>query len=161
MWYSKAAEQGNPGAESELGLLYENGQGVPQNYATAAQWLRKAADQGIAEAQGNLATMYENGLGVSQNYGRAAQWLRKAADQGVALAQYNLGVLYGKGQGVPQNYIEAYQWLELAKAGSKAGSGTYNDADHNMRVLAARMTASQIAQAQDKASKWYAIHFRQ
>ena len=57
-WYRKAAAQGDAAAESYLGSLYRNGQGVPQNYSQAAVLYRKAADQGNADAQGSLGFMY-------------------------------------------------------------------------------------------------------
>src|SRR5712691_8471260 len=49
------AEQGHAEAQFNLGLMYIDGQGVPQDYTQAAQWLRKAAEQGDATAQGILA----------------------------------------------------------------------------------------------------------
>ena len=55
------AEQGNASAQSNLGLMYYNGQGVPQDYAAAAAWYRKAAEQGNAGGQFNLALMYFTG----------------------------------------------------------------------------------------------------
>jgi TPR repeat protein len=56
-WYRKAADQGLAGAQSNLGGMYEKGQGVPQDYAEAANWYRKAGHQGLAEAQNNLGLM--------------------------------------------------------------------------------------------------------
>ena len=42
------ADQGDAFAEYDLGVIYSNGQGVPQDFAQAARaaWFRKAADQG-------------------------------------------------------------------------------------------------------------------
>jgi len=36
-------------------MMYDKGQGVPQDYAEALKWYRKAAEQGFAEAQYNSA----------------------------------------------------------------------------------------------------------
>ncbi len=58
------AEQGNARAQYNLGVMYENGRGVPQDYAKALQWYRKAAEQGVALAQNNLGVMYRKGRGV-------------------------------------------------------------------------------------------------
>jgi TPR repeat protein len=41
-------------AQFNLGILYDDGHGVPQDHAQASTWLRKAADQGDADAQGAL-----------------------------------------------------------------------------------------------------------
>jgi hypothetical protein len=59
-WYRKAAEQkyGYGSAQISLGFMYENGRGVPQDYATAMSWYRKAADHNWSAAQNNLGLMY-------------------------------------------------------------------------------------------------------
>ena len=49
----QVAEQGNAVAQFNLGLMYDKGQGVRQDYAQAVQWYRKAAEQGDAQAQYN------------------------------------------------------------------------------------------------------------
>ena len=40
------AEKGNAPAQFNLGLMYDNGRGVPKDEAEAVKWYRKAADQG-------------------------------------------------------------------------------------------------------------------
>jgi aminoglycoside phosphotransferase len=77
-WYRKAADQGVAQAQSNLGLMYANGHGVDQSYATAVKWYRKAAEQEFAHAQGCLGIMYLEGKGVDQNLSEALRWLRKA-----------------------------------------------------------------------------------
>jgi predicted aspartyl protease len=117
VWYRKAADQGNGlanVAQDVLGVMYFNGQGVPQDYAQAVAWWRKAADQGNATAQFSLGAMYVNGHGVAQDYAQALIWFRKAADQGNAEAQDNLGWMYANGQGEPQDYAQALIWLRKA-----------------------------------------------
>jgi TPR repeat protein len=52
------ADQGDAQAQYNLGVLYDNGQGVPQSNAEAMKWYRKAADQGEARDQNNLANRY-------------------------------------------------------------------------------------------------------
>ena len=87
------AEQGNATAQFNLGVLYANGQGVPQDYQEALKWYRKASEQGDAGAQNNLGVMYDKGHGVLQDYAEARKWYRKAAEQGHAGARFNLGVM--------------------------------------------------------------------
>ena len=74
-----AAEQGDPDAQSNLGIMYHNGEGVPQDYQEAVKWYRLAAEQGVASAQGNLGVMYDNGEGVPQDYVQAHKWINLAA----------------------------------------------------------------------------------
>ena len=68
------AEQGFTGAQYNLGLMYDNGKGVTQDYKEAVKWYGKAAEQGYAKAQNNLGSMYENGQGVTQDYKSAHMW---------------------------------------------------------------------------------------
>ena len=48
--YRKAAEQGDALAQSELGAMYFNGQGVPRDDVLAYMWLDLAAAQGSQDA---------------------------------------------------------------------------------------------------------------
>ena len=85
------AEQGDAGAQFNLGNMYDQGKGVPQDYAEAVRWYRLAAEQGIADAQFNLGNMYSKGEGVTQDYAEAVRWYQLSAKQGNASAQFNLG----------------------------------------------------------------------
>ena len=111
----RAAEQGHAEAQYNLGVMYQQGSGVPQNYVEAARWYRRAAEQGDAEAQYNLGSMYFDGLGVPVDGVEAVRWLRMAAEQGDILAQYKLGVtyLYGLVE-VRKDYVEAARWSRMA-----------------------------------------------
>lgn len=63
-WYKKAANAGNPEAQTELGLMYAKGYDVtPVDYKEALHWTRIAAEQGYVGAQYNLGVAYDNGLG--------------------------------------------------------------------------------------------------
>ncbi len=75
------AEQGDARAQTSLGGMYYNGQGVQRDYDEAAKWARKAAEQGYAPAQVYLGVMYWNGQGVPQDAVRAYMWLNLAAAQ--------------------------------------------------------------------------------
>jgi hypothetical protein len=76
------ADQGDAGAQLNLGLCYDNGRGVERDPVKAAEWYRKAADQGNADAQVNLGVCCAKGDGVERDLAKAAAWFRKAADQG-------------------------------------------------------------------------------
>src|SRR5438132_975852 len=89
----KQAAQGNAWAQHNLGVLYDNGRGVPQDYVKARGWYEKAAAQGNAWAQAQLGQLYANGWGVPQNYATARAWYEKAAVQGNAWAQAQLALL--------------------------------------------------------------------
>jgi TPR repeat protein len=105
--YRKAADQGHPGAQVNLGLMYQNGFGIQKDGAQAVVWYRKAADQGFAGAQNALGLMYQTGQGIAKDDVQAANWYRKAADQGYANAEDALGLMYQNGLGVVKDYLQA------------------------------------------------------
>ena len=152
-YWRPLAEQGDATAQSNLGVMYANGQGVPQDYPQALIWTRKAADQGDAAAQNNLGVMYRDGQGVALDYAQAAIWFRKAADHGDAVAQNNLGGIYYEGQGVLRDFVRAHMWFNLA-ASRAEDAETREQAAKNREILAAKMTPDQIAEAQRMARGW-------
>lgn len=52
------AEQGDVGAQVQLGVMYQNGEGVRQNPSEATKWFRIAAEQGDPRAQLNIGITY-------------------------------------------------------------------------------------------------------
>ncbi len=76
------AEQGNADAQYNLGLMYDKGYGVPQDYGQARQWYEKAAAQGKTNAQYNLGVLYHNGHGVPKNLVQAHKWFNLSAAKG-------------------------------------------------------------------------------
>jgi hypothetical protein len=52
------AEKGDVDAQTNLGLMYQNGWGVPQDDKEAVRWYTLAAEQEHAKAQYNLGVMY-------------------------------------------------------------------------------------------------------
>ena len=154
-WFRRAAEQGNANAQVNLGQMYVRGRGVPQDDREAVRWFRRAAEQGNANAQNNLGGGYANGRGVPQDDREAVRWYRRAAEQGNANAQNNLGFMYANGLGVPQDYVQAHKWLNLAIA--SASLRRRDDREHALRLrdrVAARMSSSQVAEAQRLAREW-------
>jgi hypothetical protein len=108
------AEEGVAPAQFYLGVMYENGQGVPLDYQEAARWYLKAAKQGHDRAQNNLGKLYEEGLGVEQDNIIAVQWYQKSADQGLSAAQFNLAEMYVSGRGVKPDDDQAREWYRKA-----------------------------------------------
>ena len=68
-WNLKAANQKFGEGSSNIGLLYENGWGLPVNHAEAAKWYWKAIEQHAysGQAEFHLGLLYENGRGVGKN----------------------------------------------------------------------------------------------
>ena len=76
------AAKGDVDAQYNLGMMYDYGKGVTQDYKEAVKWYLLAAEQGSASAQYNLGVMYDNGEGVIQDYVRAHMWFNLVTSKG-------------------------------------------------------------------------------
>ena len=98
------AEAGDADAQETLGLMYDDGEGVPEDDAEAVRWYRMAARQGHTSAQSRLANIVQI-------------WHRRA-EQGDADAQYSLGYMYvtgySSGRAVPFERAESRRWYRMA-----------------------------------------------
>lgn len=119
-----------------------------RDYAAALKEWRPLAEQGERVAQFNLGLMYLDGQGVPQDFEQAAEWFRKSARQGFAKAQYDLGEMLSVGKGVKKDYVEAHMWLNICAASGDAECAGHRD------LIAKKMKAAQIAEAQHRASQW-------
>jgi uncharacterized protein len=73
-WLRMAADQGDAGAQNNLGTLYLQGEGVKQGDKEAVKLFRKAAEQGTAAAQANLGNCCAMGRGIPQSWEEAYFW---------------------------------------------------------------------------------------
>ena len=76
------AEAGDADAQYNMGMMYDNGDEVPQDKDEAMKWMRKAAEKGNAKAQNNLGGSYYNGDGVPQDKAKASMFFNLAAAKG-------------------------------------------------------------------------------
>ena len=76
------AEAGDAQAQYYLGLMYTNGEGVPEDDRQSVNWYRQAAEQGHAQAQFGLGLMYADGAGIPRDNVRAYAWFNLAAARG-------------------------------------------------------------------------------
>ena len=76
-WFGKAAALGYAPAQTALGTMHAEGQGVPQDYGIACEWWTKAAEQGDVDAQVFLGMSYAWGRGVPRDPLQAGKWLAK------------------------------------------------------------------------------------
>jgi hypothetical protein len=143
------AEQENLIAQTALGLMYLQGQGVSQDDVEAAKWFKLAAAQGLKEAQSILGLMYHQGQGVSQDDVEAVRWFQLAAAQGDAVAQTNLGASYYGGRGAIQDYRAAVKWFQLA-----AEQGLKEAQD---KLGSIYFTGQGVLQNYKEAAKWFQL----
>ena|ERR1700690_2274003 len=76
------AEKGDAPSQFNLGLMYVDGLGVPQDYNQALSWFERSAQQDYAKAQLNLGAMYAGGKGVKRDFIQAYKWLNICAAKG-------------------------------------------------------------------------------
>ena len=77
----KAADQHNPKAEYNLGLLYGLGRGVGKDIPEGIRWYLKSAESGNPQAAYSMGIAYEQGVGVSRDLVRAYMWHYLAANR--------------------------------------------------------------------------------
>jgi len=143
------AEQGDLKAQRSLAWHYRN------NDATEViKWTTLAAEQGDKGSQNELAKYYNFGVVADKDFVEAFKWASLAAEQGGRLSQSILSVLYETGRGgVTVDLVSAYMWGSLSMGGSSKGL-----AGRLQAILAERMTADQITEAERLTRKWIEEH---
>jgi len=110
-----AAERGDRIAMHTLGMLYFNGEGVRQDYASALRWWRAAAALGDRRAQHGIGMLFRNGFGVEKNYAEAIKWFELSASNGEPMAYWGLGYMNENGQGTELNIQKAIEFYQRSE----------------------------------------------
>lgn len=84
------ANRGHPIAMNDMGIRFEDGYGVPQDFRRAFAWYLDSAKCGCCAAQYNVARLLEVGKGCDKNIFEAAFYYRLAAEKGHMYAQHRL-----------------------------------------------------------------------
>lgn len=131
------AEQGDPGAQFNLGQIYQQGSmNVKKNPLEAVKWFRKSAEQDNHRALCQLGYSYVIGFGVKKDMSEAVKCFHKAAVLGSTGAFSFFADCYTVDNGIyldsglSKNDIEAYAYYILAGSGDK--------------ILSNKLTPSQI-----------------
>ena len=97
-----------------LGLSYETGEGVSQNFEKAVHFYRLAIDENNVQAIHNLGSLYNQGRGVLQNRQQALQLWQQASKLGNRFSSFNLGNAYLHGDGVAGDVSKALNFFYLS-----------------------------------------------
>ncbi len=108
----KAYNFGGISASYNLGLYYENGDGVDKDLKKAFAFYNSGATRGNADCQKRLADFYYDGIGIEKNYSEAYKWYQKAYESGVQGVLYDIGWCLYNGQGTSIKYEEAFKCFE-------------------------------------------------
>ena len=124
--YQVAAANGDGWAINNIGLLYEEGRGVPADLAKAADYFRQAADRGEYHGFQNMARLHFTGTGVKQDPQRAQSWLDKGMKKGLKESYSEAASIYHYGRyGMPVDYTRALRYYEGASEHGDTDSAWY------------------------------------
>ncbi len=131
-----------------MGLAFDNGYGVPQDYEKAIHWYSKSAKDDNKDSARNLAWLYEDGKGTNIDKESAFYWMSKAASSGWVAPTASLGRYYLYGIGTEKDTDKAFGLLSKVANDSKYAAfhlaGMYFNGDG-------------IKQDYQKSFEWYSI----
>lgn len=109
-WHQKAAEHGNARGQSNLAIMYMNGEGTEKNLDRALSWAQKSAAQADAQGFELMGYMYGAGVAVDRDLEEAHKCYLQAANLGDIKAQEQVARDYFKGLGVAVDQKLAMLW---------------------------------------------------
>ena len=124
-FFETGAEQGSELARFNLGILYENGEGVDEDFAKATALFQEAVDHGCVEANCGLGDLYQNGGGVEVDSARALEYFLLAAEsddpEWAPYAYISIYEVYSSDTpGIEANSEQASVWNAKGLAGETA-----------------------------------------
>lgn len=126
-----AAAKGDPDAEYNLGIMYDN----------------RIDDHGNA-----VAPTDDNDIPIASNRAEAMKWMRRAAEHGQRRAQMRLAELYAAGPAAARNYGSACQWFIIAMHGL---DGVHRQhAQDGYDSVRSQLTTTEVLAARRRARDW-------
>lgn len=117
-WYKKAALNGHPDAQSQLGQIYRIGAAdVHQDIFEAMKWYEMAIanpEDHMGLSENEMGRLFQFGQGVAKNETKALEYYEKAAAKGEIHALTNAGAFYYDGKGAPRNIPKAIDLITQA-----------------------------------------------
>ncbi len=111
------AGQGHAESQYMLGILYEEGQGLPRDDVEAAYWYSRAAEKGLADAYFALGQLFVHRQGARQDRMAAHHWFSLAKEHGHRLAdqemQRNLNAMSPEMAEVARNRFRGRRLVQL------------------------------------------------
>ena len=150
--FAPLVEEGYAPAQYQMGLVYQNGYGVPKDATKAFEMFSLAASQNYPDALFSLALMYTEGEGVKKDLKTAFALTEKAANLELPRAQFNLGVMYYNGEGVTRDYLKAARWYE------RAAEHNYALAQFNLALMYSE--GKGLPQSDEKSYFWNIIAYK-
>ncbi|MEZ9320264.1 tetratricopeptide repeat protein [Vibrio sp. 10N.261.51.A3] len=146
-WYEQCVDS-DTYCSFYMGLAFNNGYGVTQDYQKAIHWYSKSAKGGNKDSARNLAWLYENGQGTNIDKESAFYWMSKAASSGWTTPTSELGRYYLYGIGTEKDTDKAFKLL------SKVANESKNAAYH---LAGMYFNGNGVKQDYQKSFDWYSI----
>ena len=156
------AALGDAEAQYDLGVEFHRGVNLTRDYSKAAAMWRLAGNGGIVAAFNNLGHLTYYGRGVKQDYAEGVRLWRIAAEKGFAESQVHLGDAFSDGRYLKRDYIEAYAWAKAGQhfapqiADAELAKGIIEMAEKRLADARAKLSATQVAEAEKRAAEYIA-----
>ena len=140
-----------------LGLMYQNGFGVVQDFTKAKELYNQSGNLGNSDALKNLGDIFRTGQGVIRDFGNAKLKYEESTRLGNSSAMNSLAILYQNGQGVPQDYLKAKKLLEQSVALGNPGAMNNLGMLYESNMGASSDTEEVITENRIKARELYEL----
>ena len=112
--FRSAAEASDPEAQSLLGRMYLDGEGVEQSDKKAFKWISLAAEQNEPYALDYLGYMHYEGRGTEQSFEKALDCFVRSAEEGNPEGAFNAASMYLQGEGTEKDLAKAEEYFLIA-----------------------------------------------
>lgn len=154
-WLEKSAIAGNSQAQYWLAVLYKQGKGLflPWNRSKEVEkWFKLSSEKGNPKSMMEYAALrYEKGDIDGFRY-----WNEQAALVGNAESVYNFGSYLAHEPdtfGFPYDPVKGYSLVSSLQT-LDGGGGMQVNVKYKLPIIAAKLTSSQIAEANELSKKW-------
>lgn len=151
-WFEKAAIEGVPFAQYNLGILYLTKKLAAADPRTGFNWLLKSAENGYEVAESEVANAYYLGRWVPEDKELAEKWALRAANKGNAQAQAILAFIYSENL----DFSEAYFWSLLSISTTETTHPLFQVRLDLKNLLADMISEKEAAEIRHRASSWRA-----
>lgn len=156
-WLEKAAEQGVPMAQAQVGEAYAYGlMGVAPDRSRALPLLEAAARGGEVSAYNTVGVLLSASATSDGELRRVIEYFRKGAELGDPPAAFNIGVAYLDGVGVIRDQRQGVTWLTRSADAGHAPAQYYMGLLHQVGEVVPRDDGAAVRRLEQAAAQGYA-----
>lgn len=110
----ECARFGDKRCQNMLGIWYEKGIGIEQNFNLALEWIHKSAEQDYVSAFANLGRLYHSGRGTKRDLEKSVYYYTLGANLDAPDCQFRLALYFFSGEGVEKDMAKAFSLFHKA-----------------------------------------------